>query len=63
MTPNLLLNVRIQILCVIPVPIVRWVLVGIAFGLSGYFLTVNIYPILASVSPHSFLILCLVCMN
>jgi len=40
--------IPVSILCVIPVPIVRWVLVGIAFGLSGYFLTVNIYPILAS---------------
>lgn len=39
-----------QILCVIPVPIVRWVLVLVAFGTSGYFLIVNIYPILATVS-------------
>lgn len=38
-----------QILCVIPVPIVRWTLVGIAFLVSGYFLVANIYPILASV--------------
>lgn len=38
-----------QILCVIPVPVLRWVLVGIAFGLSGYFLCANIYPILAAV--------------
>ena len=38
-----------QVLCVIPVPIVRWALVGIAFLLSGYFLVANIYPILASV--------------
>lgn len=44
-----------QVLCVIPVPIARWVLEGIAFGLSGWFLGANIYPILASVclvSPH-----------
>lgn len=41
---------RLQILCVIPVPIVRWVLVIAAFASSGYFLVVNIYPILASVS-------------
>lgn len=40
-----------QILCVIPVPILRWVLVGVAFALSGYFLVANVYPILASVSP------------
>ena len=36
-------------LCVIPVAIVRWVLVGIAFAVSGYFLVANVYPILASV--------------
>lgn len=36
-------------LCVIPIPIVRWVLVGGAFGLSGYFLFRNVYPILTSV--------------
>ncbi|EAU83889.1 Yip1 domain family protein [Coprinopsis cinerea okayama7 len=40
--------IPVSILCVIPVPIVRWALVGIAFGLSGYFLAANIYPILAS---------------
>jgi hypothetical protein len=39
-----------QLLCIIPVPIVRWVCVGIAFGLSGYFLFVNVYPVLAAVS-------------
>jgi hypothetical protein len=38
-----------QILCVIPVAIVRWVLVGVAFLLSGYFLVVNTWPILATV--------------
>jgi len=40
--------IPVSILCVIPVPIVRWVLVILAFVLSGYFLVVNIYPILAS---------------
>jgi len=40
--------IPVAILCVIPVPIVRWVLVGLAFGLSGWFLAANIYPILAS---------------
>lgn len=39
-----------QLLCVIPVPVVRWVLVGLAFLLSGYFLVANVYPILATVS-------------
>ncbi|GLB39739.1 putative yip1 domain family protein [Lyophyllum shimeji] len=40
--------IPVSILCVIPVPIVRWVLVFLAFALSGYFLVINIYPILAS---------------
>ena len=31
-------------------PIVRWVCVGIAFGLSGYFLFANVYPVLNAVS-------------
>ena len=38
-----------KVLCIIPVPIVRWVLVAAAFGLSGYFLVRNVYPILATV--------------
>ena len=38
-----------KVLCVIPVPLMRWILVFVAFALSGYFLIVNIYPILASV--------------
>jgi hypothetical protein len=46
-----------KILCVIPVPIVRWVLVAIAFGLSGYFLVANVYPILSSVSSQFALLL------
>ncbi|KAF9467231.1 hypothetical protein BDZ94DRAFT_1305706 [Collybia nuda] len=40
--------IPVSILCVIPVPILRWVLVLGAFALSGYFLVVNVYPILAS---------------
>ena len=39
----------IQLLCVIPVPVVRWVLVGLAFLASGWFLVANVYPILATV--------------
>ncbi len=39
-----------QVLCVIPVPLVRWILVGVAFCVSGYFLVANVYPVLASVS-------------
>ncbi|KZT12966.1 Yip1 domain family protein [Laetiporus sulphureus 93-53] len=40
--------IPVTVLCVIPVPLVRWVLVGIAFLLSGYFLVANVYPVLAS---------------
>jgi len=40
--------IPVATLCVIPVPLVRWILVGIAFLLSGYFLVANVYPILAS---------------
>jgi len=40
--------IPVSILCVIPVPILRWVLVGVGFVSSGYFLVVNVYPILAS---------------
>ncbi|GAW04930.1 Yip1-domain-containing protein [Lentinula edodes] len=40
--------IPVSILCVIPVPLLRWVLVFLAFASSGYFLIRNIYPILAS---------------
>ncbi|KDR77022.1 hypothetical protein GALMADRAFT_225171 [Galerina marginata CBS 339.88] len=40
--------IPVSVLCVIPVPILRWVLVALAFGLSGWFLGSNIYPVLAS---------------
>jgi len=40
--------IPVAVLCVIPVPLVRWVLVGIAFCVSGYFLVANVYPVLAS---------------
>jgi hypothetical protein len=39
-----------QMLCVIPESITRWALVGVGFGLSGYYLGANVYPILSSVS-------------
>jgi protein YIPF1/2 len=32
----------------------RWFLVAVAFGLSGYFLVANVYPILASVWLYIF---------
>ncbi|KAG7451571.1 Yip1-domain-containing protein [Guyanagaster necrorhizus] len=40
--------IPVSVLCVIPVPILRWVLVAVAFVQSGYFLVRNVYPILAS---------------
>ncbi|KAG7095696.1 hypothetical protein E1B28_006410 [Marasmius oreades] len=40
--------VPVSILCVIPFKLVRWILVLVAFALSGYFLVRNVYPILAS---------------
>ncbi|THH09017.1 hypothetical protein EW145_g2329 [Phellinidium pouzarii] len=40
--------IPVAVLCVIPVPIVRWVLVGLACALSGYFLLANVYPVLAT---------------
>jgi len=45
--------IPISLLCVIPVPIVRWVLVGVGFLFSGYFLAMNTYPILASADAKS----------
>ena len=41
-----------QLLCVIPIAIVRWVVVGLGALLSGYFLMANVYPILASVRAY-----------
>lgn len=46
---------RFQILCIIPVALLRWVLSGIGFALSGYFLVANIYPVLVSVRHPSLL--------
>jgi len=40
--------IPVSLLCVIPVPLVRWILSGIGFLISGYFLCANVYPILAS---------------
>ncbi|KAG0703589.1 hypothetical protein DFH29DRAFT_981893 [Suillus ampliporus] len=44
---SLFVWVPVSILCVVPIPILRWILVGTAFCLSGYFLVANVYPILA----------------
>ena len=43
----------LQILCIIPIAILRWILSGIGFVLSGYFLVANIYPVLVSVRQLS----------
>ncbi|KAF8480062.1 Yip1-domain-containing protein [Russula ochroleuca] len=40
--------IPVSILCIIPVALLRWVLSGIGFALSGYFLVANIYPVLVS---------------
>ncbi|KAK1923198.1 hypothetical protein DB88DRAFT_494179 [Papiliotrema laurentii] len=40
--------VPISLLCLIPVGILRWVLVGMAAMSSGYFIFRNTYPVLAS---------------
>lgn len=40
--------IPVAALCIIPIPILRWVLVGIAFGSSGWYLVRNVYPVLAS---------------
>ncbi|THH03471.1 hypothetical protein EW146_g10437 [Bondarzewia mesenterica] len=40
--------IPVSILCIIPVPVVRWILTGLAFAFSGYFLVANVYPVLAS---------------
>jgi protein YIPF1/2 len=47
-----------QILCIIPIALLRWILSGIGFIVSGYFLVANIYPVLVSVRH-----LCLIAMT
>ncbi|KAI8075041.1 hypothetical protein BC940DRAFT_287277 [Gongronella butleri] len=39
--------VPISMLCVIPIDIARWVFVGVAFGLTAYFLVKNLYTIIS----------------
>ncbi|KAI0251848.1 hypothetical protein BJV78DRAFT_1207198 [Lactifluus subvellereus] len=41
------------ILCIIPVPILRWTLAGVGFTVSGYFLISNVYPVLVSADQKS----------
>jgi len=45
--------IPVSLLCIIPIPILRWTLVGIAFGLSGIFLARNVYPVLSSIPQKS----------
>ncbi|WVQ86124.1 hypothetical protein IAT38_008292 [Cryptococcus sp. DSM 104549] len=39
--------IPVSLLCLIPVGILQWILVGAAAASSGYFLIANVYPILA----------------
>jgi len=45
--------IPISLLCIIPVAIARFVFVGIGFGMSGWFLWSNIYPIITSATHKS----------
>jgi len=45
--------IPISLLCIIPVPILRWVLVGVGFGLSGFFIFSNVWPILNGADQKS----------
>ncbi|KZT72620.1 Yip1 domain family protein [Daedalea quercina L-15889] len=45
--------IPVALLCVIPIAVVRWVVVGLGALLSGYFLMANVYPILASADAKS----------
>ncbi|KAI0786347.1 Yip1-domain-containing protein [Abortiporus biennis] len=40
--------IPVALICIAPIAILRWVVVGIGFLLSGWFLVANVYPILAS---------------
>ena len=39
-----------QLVCIAPFSILRWVLTGVGFAVSGYFLCANVYPILQTVN-------------
>ncbi|KAG9018028.1 hypothetical protein FRB90_012587 [Tulasnella sp. 427] len=45
--------IPVSLLCIAPIPLLRWVLVGIAAVLSGYFLVRNVYPVLALAEQKS----------
>jgi len=42
--------IPVSLICIAPIPMLRWAFVGLAGGLSGYFLVKNVYPILSNVS-------------
>jgi hypothetical protein len=45
--------IPVSVLCIVPIPIVRWVLVGAACGVSGWFLLRNVYPALTLAEAKS----------
>ncbi|KAI0278719.1 hypothetical protein BGY98DRAFT_972762, partial [Russula aff. rugulosa BPL654] len=45
--------IPVSILCIIPIALLRWVLSGIGFAVSGYFLVANVYPVLVSANQKS----------
>jgi len=45
--------IPVSILCIIPIALFRWILCGVGFSLSGYFLVANVYPVLASADQKS----------
>jgi len=44
---GLVVWIPVSLLCVIPINILRWVFVGLGFGISGYHLFTNLYPIIS----------------
>jgi len=44
---GLVVWIPVSLLCVIPIPFVKWVFIGLGFGISGYHLFTNIYPIIS----------------
>ena len=46
-------DLAIQLICIAPSSILRWVLTGVGFVISGYFLCANVYPILQTVRLRS----------
>ncbi|CAO3593943.1 unnamed protein product [Absidia cylindrospora] len=52
--------VPVSVLCVIPYDIARWVFVGIAFALTGYFLVKNLYSVISRTDAKTSRILLLV---